>query len=95
KDHKGQLALKGLRATKDLKATKGRKGQLALKDLRVIKDRKEQLALKGLKVSKDHKGRFKPKLTYPGHNDLYLEQISSANLNWLPRASIGSFFFIL
>ncbi|WP_220483207.1 hypothetical protein, partial [Paenibacillus thiaminolyticus] len=59
-------------------------------DLKVSKGRKGQLALRDLKVSK---GRFKAKLTHPCHNDLYLQQISSANINWLPRSSLGSFFF--
>ncbi|MFL1673199.1 hypothetical protein, partial [Paenibacillus dendritiformis] len=60
---------------------------------------KEQLVLRDLKATKDHKdlrankGRFKAKLTHPCHSDLYLQQISSANINWLPRASLGSFFF--
>ncbi|WP_268574784.1 hypothetical protein, partial [Paenibacillus thiaminolyticus] len=83
RDHKEQLALKGLRVTKDHKA---------------IRDHKEQLALKGLRATKDHrdlKGCSKAKLMYPRRNELDLQQISYANMNWLPRASLGSFFFNL
>ncbi|MCY9523482.1 hypothetical protein, partial [Paenibacillus apiarius] len=79
KELKGSKELKGLKVTKDLKDDKGLK---VTKDLKVLKD------------LKDHKGCFKAKLTYPGRNDLYLQQISSANINWLPRASLGSFFYL-
>ncbi|WP_262985241.1 hypothetical protein, partial [Paenibacillus elgii] len=81
---------------KDLKAIKGRKGLLALrvlKDLRATKDLKGLPALRVLRDLKDLKGCFKTKLAYPGCNDLYLQQISSTNLKWLSRASLGSFFF--
>ncbi|MCY7492106.1 hypothetical protein, partial [Paenibacillus larvae] len=64
-------------------------------DLKVIKDLR---AIKGLKVTKDLKvikdlKGLKAKLAHLGRNDLHLQQISSANMNWLSGASLGSLFF--
>ncbi|MEV2711114.1 hypothetical protein ABNE16_20780, partial [Paenibacillus larvae] len=72
-----------LKVTKDLKVLKATKDLRAIKDLKVTKD---------LKVIKDLKG-LKAKLAHLGRNDLHLQQISSANMNWLSGASLGSLFF--
>ncbi|MEV3634197.1 hypothetical protein ABNF55_21950, partial [Paenibacillus larvae] len=75
--------IKGLKVTKDLKVLKATKDLRAIKGLKVTKD---------LKVIKDLKG-LKAKLAHLGRNDLHLQQISSANMNWLSGASLGSLFF--